>query len=456
MSDKTGPFAGVPYDGMDPANWDLYHPPHPGDKEMQAGFGADINKYPEWFKEHWYRRMHDLVTTYQPDFVDSDDFGLPFGDAYATKLVAHYYNRSAASHGGKPDVVWCGRGGNGKKGVPTYSEFGLPKLGWRYPWVYGITTSGWFWQGNKPPLAQTMVKTMAETISRNGNFMISFPQRADGTVPEDHMEAMREMGKWVRLNEEGIFGTRTWRMLGEGPTTTPYDRWDPKEPFFKKEDIRFTRKGGTIYAFLMNPADKNVLIRSLGKKARLADGVPQGVRLLGYDGKLNWSQEEDGLNVQLPEPSVGSTVPVLAIDGFTEWDGDIRPREDGQLVLTANEAKLNGKKLIQAFGREFVENWNDPAEWVSWDKAHLLEAGEYEVTLYGGGLRDNVPYKLLIGDKELTGNAPNSEGWSKGVTFSPGKITIEKAGVYPVSLRAGTDQNWAGIQIFNVTLKQMK
>jgi alpha-L-fucosidase len=365
QSDKTGEFAGVPYDSKDSTNWDLYHPPHPGDQEMRAGFGAGIAKNPTWFKEHWYRRVYDLITTYQPDFVDEDDFGLPWGDAYASKLVAHYYNQSAATHKGRPDAVWCGRGGNGK-GVISYSEFGLPKQAWRYPWVQGTSISpGWFWTGGKPPLADVLVKTLVEVISRNGNFIISFPQREDGTVPEDHMNCLREMGKWVRLNEASIFGTRPWRMLGEGPTTLPYNRWSPQEPFFKKEDIRFTRKEGIIYAFIMNPADNQVLIRSLGKKAQLADGVPQAVKLIGYEGKLTWSQEDDGLKVKLPEAWVSRTVPVLEIRGFAAWDGDIRPKLDGQLVLSASEARLNGAKLTQKFGREFIENWIDPKEWLT-------------------------------------------------------------------------------------------
>ena len=456
MSDKTGPFAGVPFDGMDSANWDLYHPPHPGDQEMRGGFGADILQYPEWFKEHWYRRIYDLVTTYQPDFVDEDDFGLPWGDAYASKLVAHYYNQSAVAHSGSPSAVWCGRGGNGK-GVISYNEFALPKLAWRYPWAEGTSTSpGWFWTGGKPPLAGTLVKTLVEVICRNGNYIISFPQRADGTVPEDHMACLREMGKWVRLNEAGIFGTRPWRVLGEGPTTVPYNRWSPNEPYFKKEDIRFTRKNHVLYAFVMNPADDKVIIRSLGKKARLADGVPQTVRLLGYEGKLNWYQDEDGLKVQLPAAWVGRLVPVLEIRGLAAWNGDIRPGLDGQLVLTANEAGLNGKSLRQIFGRDFIENWSDSTEWLSWNKAHLLEAGEYEVSINGGGNRADVPYRLQIGEKELTGNAPAAGGWGKGVVFPAGKITIEKAGVYPVALRAGTNENWGGFQFFKVTLKRVQ
>ena len=297
---------------------------------------------------------------------------------------------------------------------------------------------------------------MVEVICRNGNFIISFPQRPDGTVPEDHMKCLREMGKWVRLNEAGIFGTRPWRVFGEGPTTLPYDRWHPNEPYFKKEDIRFTRKEGVIYAFIMKADNDKIVIRSLGKQARLADGLPQEVRLLGYEGKLVWSQEDDGLKIQLPQTWVGRMVPVLEIRGFAAWDGDIRPGLDGPLVLTASEARLNGTKLKQIFGRDFIQGWSDAAEWMSWEKAHLLEAGDYEVTINGGGIRAEVPYRLQIGANELTGQAPAAGGWDKGVVFPAGKITIDKAGVYPVALRAGSPDNWAGLQIFNVTLKRVQ
>jgi hypothetical protein len=63
---------------------------------------------------------------------------------------------------------------------------------------------------------------------------------------------------------------------------------------------------------------------------------------------------------------------------------------------------------------------------------------------------------LQIAEKELTGKAPSAGGWGKGVVFPVGKVTIEKAGVYPVALRAGTKENWGGLQIFNVTLKRIQ
>jgi hypothetical protein len=78
------------------------------------------------------------------------------------------------------------------------------------------------------------------------------------------------------------------------------------------------------------------------------------------------------------------------------------------------------------------------------------------VTINGGGLRADVPYQLTIGNKELTGKAPDAGGWGKGQTFSVGKITINKVGVYPVALRAGTTENWGGLQVFNVTMKRVQ
>ena len=148
----------------------------------------------------------------------------------------------------------------------SYNEFGLPKLAWRYPWVHGITTSCWFWEGTKAPQVDTLVNSFVEVLCRNGNFIISFPQLADGTVPEDHMDVLRELGKWVRMNESGIFGTRPWRMLGEGPTTIPYERGKPH--FFQKDDIRFTRKDGVTYAFLMNPAEANVTLKRVSEPSK--------------------------------------------------------------------------------------------------------------------------------------------------------------------------------------------
>ena len=97
-SDKSGPLAGVPYDGANPAYWDLYQ--LPADPKDTGWYSKD----PRWAQE-WYARIHDLVTTYRPDLLYSDG-GLPFGEA-GRKIVAQLYNLSIQSHDGKQEAVYC-------------------------------------------------------------------------------------------------------------------------------------------------------------------------------------------------------------------------------------------------------------------------------------------------------------------------------------------------------------
>ena len=71
-SDKTGPLAGVPYDGADPKYQDLYHLPAAAD---DTGW---YSKNPRWHRE-WFARIKDLVDQYQPDLLYTDG-GVPFGN----------------------------------------------------------------------------------------------------------------------------------------------------------------------------------------------------------------------------------------------------------------------------------------------------------------------------------------------------------------------------------------
>ncbi len=91
-SDKTGPLAGAPYDGVDPANADLYH------ESACAQFATGKLQWgsegiPDSWRKHWFARIKDLVDNYQPDLLYTDG-ALPF-EEYGLSLVAHHYNLSA-------------------------------------------------------------------------------------------------------------------------------------------------------------------------------------------------------------------------------------------------------------------------------------------------------------------------------------------------------------------------
>ena len=107
---------------------------------------------------------------------------------------------------------------------------------------------------------------------------------------------MRAIGGWLRVNGEAIYGTRPWTLFGEGPTQVVEGSFaDTKRKPFTAEDVRFTTKGDTLYATVLDwPADGRILIKALAKGAANTRTVTS-VELLGASSAVTWSQDADGL-----------------------------------------------------------------------------------------------------------------------------------------------------------------
>ena len=115
-------------------------------------------------------------------------------------------------------------------------------------------------------------------------------------------------------NGEAIFGTRPWRRFGEGPTRPPTGHMaeDEAKPF-TAEDVRFTQKGGALYAILLDWPERETAIASLGMRA-LPDAAIERVDLLGGP-ELSFRRDGEALRVTLPPPQPGEFVPALRISG---------------------------------------------------------------------------------------------------------------------------------------------
>ena len=110
---------------------------------------------------------------------------------------------------------------------------------------------------------------------------------------------LKEMGDWMRVNGEGIYGSVAWNKWGEGSVVLPNGKLGQTQVDtpYTEEDIRFTRKGDDLYAWLMAwPEDGTVNVTSLAEAA----GEVTGVELLGSDAKFEWKQTPAGLEVKLP------------------------------------------------------------------------------------------------------------------------------------------------------------
>jgi len=304
-SDGEGPYAQVPYDGADPALADLY-----GDNKVI--FNKDLpwneDTISEAWKQHWFDRIKDLVDQYEPDLLYCDG-PIPF-EAYGLNILAHMYNKSAAKHGGKARSVYTSkRAEDSQVGTCAFDvERGVVDSIWPRPWQTDTCIGDWHYNRDtighyKTP--KTVVDLLVDIVSRNGNLMLNIPLPASGMPDADELRVLEGITAWMSVNSEGIYDTRPWKIFGESPAVpaatggSSFNESNRKD--LGADDVRFTSKRGTLYAFFMGwPSGGHINIRPLGRSSAQKTGAIEHIELLGH-GKVSFSLEDDGLKVSLPQ-----------------------------------------------------------------------------------------------------------------------------------------------------------
>ncbi len=194
-ADKSGPLAGVPYDGADPRYADLYWT---GNEHPQENFYCP--HAPTAVKQAWFDRIGDMIDRYHPDLLYSDS-PLPYPDEFGRKLVAHYYNDSRQQHSGKLEAVYnCKQDSQGmwvqdlKRGV-------MDKVS-PLPWQTDTCIGDWYYDLNlakahRYKSATLILQMLADIVSKNGNLLLNFPPRPDGTLDDDELKILDGMAAWM-------------------------------------------------------------------------------------------------------------------------------------------------------------------------------------------------------------------------------------------------------------------
>ena len=158
-----------------------------------------------------------------------------------------------------------------------------------------------------------MIRFIIEAICRDGNACLNICMKPDGSIEDACVTMLEEVGKWMSLNGEAVYGSKAWTTLGEGEMVDgklkclPGGGLGKKHAEFKfdSQDIRFTvGKNGALYAFTMNIPEEgqSVTIHSMAKGSKYLGGKKiKSVSLLGYKGKLRWKQTADGLVITYPK-----------------------------------------------------------------------------------------------------------------------------------------------------------
>jgi len=192
---------------------------------------------------------------------------------------------------------------------------------WPNPWQTDTCIGNWHYQkGATYKSPKIIIDLLVDIVSRNGNLLLNFPLPNNGMLDAEELTILAEITKWMATNGTAIYATRPWKIYGAGPstqaTTTDAKFNENKRKELTAEDFRFTTKGETLYAFIMGWPQKQAVIVPLATNGKHMAGKVRLVELLGYHGKLQWTQEESGLKIQLPDEKPGSHAFAFKIDGL--------------------------------------------------------------------------------------------------------------------------------------------
>jgi alpha-L-fucosidase len=249
-------------------------------------------RYPgrDWV-DYMNSSIQELVDLYHPSILWGDVLEGPVKDWEGRPLPADYWNSKEVlayfyNHSSDPsEVVANDRWGLDIDGKPL-GDFTTPErtrvdkiLSAKWEECDSLDPTSWGYNRRLPAsdymTPSEVIHYLVDVVSKNGNLLLNIGPQADGTIPEVMQSCLRQVGEWLKVNGEAIYGSRPW------------DR-------FKEGDARFTRKGNTLYAIALEwPADELRFTSLAGKQV-------SKVEMLGSNEAANWRQDAQGLVIQPP------------------------------------------------------------------------------------------------------------------------------------------------------------
>ncbi len=288
-ADRSGPMAGVPYDGQDPAYTDLY-----GERWKDNGAFPDFwyeqrsDVGPPAFEKNFEDRLCDLMDKYHPDLYYTDG-GIPFKQA-GLNVLAHFYNANQQWNNGKLQAVatikldW-----KPNIAINNY-EFGYPNTVQHYPWQSDKTMGAdWYWIRNATKRympVQNAIHMLVDTVSKGGNLLLNVPLTPEGELEPETVAFLTDMGHCLDRIGEALFSSRCWVLATDGDG-----------------GIRFTRNKANTVLYVTNLGWSNdqLVVRSLGS-SHIDLKTLTGVSLLGTAESLPFTQDADGLKIKVGKP----------------------------------------------------------------------------------------------------------------------------------------------------------
>jgi alpha-L-fucosidase len=244
--------------------------------------------FKRFVNEHFFPQFKDLVNRYQPSLIFADgEWEHPSADWRSAELLSWLFNESPS----REDVVVNDRWGKetrGKHGGYYTTEYGQVHVGQgkdvpkeAHPWEENRGIGRSFGYNRNENIddyrpATDLIQLLVDMTAQGGNLLLDVGPTADGRIPVIMQQRLTEMGAWLKINGEAIYGSRRWRETSEG------------------KSIRFTSNGKTVYAISYSWPGSELTLTAPKSTAGTQ------VTLLGHTGNLQWRSQDGHLHIDVP------------------------------------------------------------------------------------------------------------------------------------------------------------
>lgn len=409
---------------------------HPGGAKarLQEGQGWDPahrGNFDRYLKEIAAPQVREILTRYQPDILwwDTPTWTTPERAAPLHALTAL-----------RPGLITNNRLGGGFSGDTETPEQRIPATGFvDRDWETCMTVNGtWGYKSydHNWKSAETLIRNLIDIVSKGGNYLLNVGPTPEGVIPEPSVQRLREVGAWMKVNREAIYGTTSspFRKLPWGRCTK-----------------KITPEGATLFLHVFQwPADGRLLVPGLKSPVTSATLMANGISLPTQAGP-------EGLTISLPASApdpISSTI-VLRIQGAP----DIKPSpgqiqaSDGSVTLPASEATLHGKTIRYEDAHDNLGYWTDPGDGADW-LFLLNQPGRFDVAIDVASV-GQAAFEVHLGAQALRVAFPNTGDYARYRTLSAGTLEIAAPGRTTLSVQP-VRTGWRPVNLKSIRLTPSK
>ena len=431
------------FDAADGKDYQLYTEPH-GPKDPPS----------PRFQEQWLAMVMEVVRKYEPDMIWFDfELKEVITPEYQQRMFADYYNWAAAC-GKESAVAHKFREIHAHTGILDFERGREDRLV-PYPWLTDTALGPWFnRKADQYRSTENLIHVLVDIVSKNGCLLLNVGPNADGSISERAKTMLVEIGAWLKVNGEAIYGTRPWLAFGEGPTrdTKGGGFSENADKKFTAQDMRFTQSkdGSSFYAITLGWPEREFTVRSL---QATANAGPGRVELLGFGPVSHRFNAENQIVVSLPAKRPGDHAFAFKFTGFkTALHPSSRFEQPDAIRLEPAQATCEGRLHAQeSEGRPNIGFWDDATDRLHWLVA-VKTAGRYTLRGEFSAANGSSALQASVAGQSLAAAVPKTEGWFKPQFVPFGDIQFDKAGVFHLILEPASPDHWRAVNVYQLQM----